>query len=126
MIALPPEIISPLFVTIDKFKVAAYRKKSRTTEFIPLSGYPIEDLKKDVVEAVKGKRDYCLIDTYENYLKNFSNKKIDDEDCEFIINHYYVKFGTEQYNNICLDILNGNLDRVVKEFKPKLKRESWI
>ena len=45
---------------INSFIECALRKELKTTEFIPLHGYPKEDLQKDIQEAVKNKRKLCI------------------------------------------------------------------
>jgi hypothetical protein len=46
---------------INSFLECALKRELKTTEFIPLHGYPKEELQKDIQEAVKNKRKLCII-----------------------------------------------------------------
>ena len=48
--------MAELLKTVYNFLLGAIRYEYRKTEFIPLEGYPIEKMQKEISEAVKNKR----------------------------------------------------------------------
>jgi hypothetical protein len=106
----------------NRFVVAALKYKLKHTEFLPFldfsGGYSFEEMQKDVVEAIKAKRDFNLIDTYKNYLDNMKTLKYE-------FNQYPVKYGTDEYADIVLLIKSGNLKELQATYKDKLKFTSW-
>lgn len=102
-----------------RFSITAIRHQQRTLEYIPLKGYPLKELQKDVVAAVENKRSFVMIDTYDNWKENCQNPG--KEFPQFV-----VPFGTNEYTNVFLMIRNGEFNKLKKEYKPKLKMMSWV
>lgn len=102
---------------INGFIKAALKYKLRRTEFIPLTGYPLEDLREDVKSAIKNKRNFCILETYQEYLEN--NK-------EFSFNQYYINYGTSEYSDVAISIMNGEMDELRDVLVPKLKQTTWV
>ena len=50
---LPKNMTEKISAVIEKFRERAMKKEFMTTEFIPLTGYPLEELQKDIKEAIK-------------------------------------------------------------------------
>ena len=111
--------ISSVKDIINKFVYGAVRKELKITEFLPLSGYPIGDMKNDVIAAIKAKRNFCIIDTYDNYLKQCKVQ-------EHVYNQFKLDYGTDEYNDAAIMIETGEFDKLVKMYKPKLVKTSWI
>lgn len=119
MVGVDREDMDGVMEIINRFANSAIRKELKQTEFVPLEGYNEESLKEDVKAAVKNKRNLCIIDTYENYLKN-------EEDRKYEYNQYLVDYGTDEYMNIAISIATGKLSEVRKQYKKKLKKENWV
>ena len=73
--------LDPVFVEqLDFFDEFAIKKKLMSTEFIPLTGYDIEMMSEEVVEAVKAKRLTVIIAaakaviSFENLIRSLHNK----------------------------------------------------
>lgn len=111
------EKLSNLF---NNFVTDSLNKEVMTTEIIPLQGYPLEDLKKDVIAAIQGKRNFCVIDTYESYKKFNSRESISMKQVKF-------KYLSKEYCNLAIEIeTSDNLDKIVEKYSPILKETDWI
>ena len=116
-IALNPKDMDIFGDVINKFVNAALRKEFRSTEFIPLVGYPIEKLKEEIKDAIKNKRNFCIIDTYENYLKL---KEINYE-----FKQAYVNFGTSEYSKVAILIHRLDIEGLREMWAEKLSLGNW-
>jgi hypothetical protein len=103
---------------INSFANCALRKELRTTEFIPLHGYPKEDLQKDIQEAVKNKRKLCII-------KDFSEYKAMSGEKKYIFHQAMVEYGTHEYSEASILLFKGELGTLRKMYEDKLVLENW-
>ena len=110
--------VTSLFKVLNSFVNSAIKKELKITEFIPLSGYPIEDLQKDIVAAVKGKRNLCIIGEYSEYLER-------QKSGVFSYHQYMIDHGTEEYVDVAILIKEGKLDELRKLYQPKLVYTEW-
>ena len=83
----PAQSIMALQRILNNFVNVALRKELKTTEFIPLRGYPVESLQKDIVAAVKGKRKLCIIGDYQEYLDSNDKKVFEYHQCIYLSNN---------------------------------------
>lgn len=104
---------------IEDFVNRASFYKFRKTEFIPLTNYPIEDLKNDCIAAIKAKRNYCIVDDYKKY-----SKAMDDR--TYKIRHFNIPYGTTEYVDVSLCIISGKIDKLIDEYMPLLVDNKWI
>lgn len=104
---------------INDFINSAIRHKMRTTEFVPLINYPYDKLREDIIAAIKAKRNICLVDDYENYLKSTENKLLE-------FNQYYIDYINSDYADVAILVNSGKIEEFKKTFSPKLKKISWI
>lgn len=116
-IAVDPKSMEIFSEVINRFVNAALRKEFRTTEFIPLEGYPISNLKEEIKEAIKNKRNFCIIDTYENY------KRLKEINYEF--KQAYVNFGTSDYSKTAVLIHRLDIEGLKKMWSEKLSIGNW-
>ena len=107
-----------LYNVLNSFTRVALKKELSTTEFIPLNGYPVEDLQKDIQVAVKAKRKLCIIDEYSEYLRM-------QKENELVYHQYIVDYGTSEYADAVLLILDGNMSELKRMFSSKLERTEW-
>ena len=105
---------------IKTFIKCALRKELRTTEFIPLYGYPKENLKLDVQEAVKNNRKLCIIQNYDEYLSMKNNHE------DYIFHQIMLEPGTHDYAEASVLLYNEDLETLRKLFEPRLKLENWF
>lgn len=110
--------LQALYSVLNSFTRVAIRKELKTTEFIPLNGYPVEDLQNDIKAAVKGKRKLCIIDDYSEYLQK-------QKDHNLVYHQYIVDYGTDEYANAVLMIIDGDLESLRKIYTPKLVKTEW-
>ena len=115
---VPKELINKITSLLNDFRAEAIKDEIRTTEFIPLSGYSVKNLQKDIVTAIKAKRNFCLIESYSDYQK-FENREISR------LRQYKVKHSTNDYSEIALSIYEGNLKRIKDQYTPKLEEVDW-
>ena len=119
MVGIDRDDMDGIMEIINKFTNSAIRKELKQTEFIPLEGYEEDLLKEDIKTAVQNKRNLCIIDTYESYLKN-------EEDRKYEYNQYRVDYGTNEYSDVAILIATGKLSEVRKLYKKKLKKETLV
>lgn len=105
---------------INKAVNDALRYKVRHTEFIPLTGYPLEDLQADVKNAISNKRNFCILRDYQEYLDSAGSNNV------YRYNQYYVNYGTPEYADIAISIINGEMDELIKQIGPKIKFQDWV
>ena len=103
---------------ISSFVECALKTELKTTEFIPLYGYPKESLMEDIKEAVKNKRKLCIIKDFSEY-KAMSGKK------EYIFHQSIVEFGTHEYSEAAILLFKGDLKTLRKNYEDKLVLENW-
>lgn len=101
---------------IFEFEKEIVMEETSGIEFIPLEGYPIEELQTDIMEALEKKRDFCVIDTMDSYL-DFMNT--------LSLNQAYYKYDSDMYYNIFLAIRSGNMDELRELTQKSLKRKDW-
>lgn len=104
---------------INDFINSAINHKIRNTEFVPLINYPYDKLREDIVEAVKAKRNICIVDDYFNYLKSTGDKSL-------VFNQYYINYIDSEYADAAILIKEDNIKEFKKQFSSKLKEVSWI
>lgn len=104
--------------TIQSFLSAAMRKEERFNEFVPLHNYPEDKLIVEIADAVKNKRNLCIIKDFKEYQKNLKDRTYEFE-------QYRIDYGTVEYANAVLMIRFNNFDELRKTFEPKLKLTKW-
>lgn len=110
--------LSTLVGIIENFAGTALRYELEHTEFIPINGYPIENLQKDILESVKNKRNLCVIRSYDEYLKMEKEQK-------YQFNQVYLNYGTQEWADLVLMIQEGDLDEIRKVYSSKLEFTEW-
>ena len=116
-ISIDPKSMEIFGDVINRFVNAALRKEFRTTEFIPLEGYPIEKLQSEIKEAIKNKRNFCIIDTYENY------KRLKEINYEFM--QAYINFGSSDYSKTAILVHRLDIEGLRKMWAERLSIGSW-
>lgn len=106
---------------INDFVNSALRHELKRTEFIPLTGYPLEDLQNDVKNASKAKRNLCIIGDYDEYLRM-------EKDRLYEFHQIILEHGTSEWADAILMILEGNkgLEELKKIYEPKLDFVCWF
>lgn len=107
-----------LMDVINKFAGTALRYELEHTEFIPINGYPLEDLKKDIVASVKNKRNLCVLGDYAEYLSM-------EKEHKYQFHQVYVNYGTPEWADIVLMILEGDMGKMRELYTPKLEFTEW-
>ena len=103
---------------INSFISSALKDRLKSTEFLPIANYPVENLKEDVLNALRGKRNLCIIDDFENY-KNQTTQNT------YFFNQYIAKYGTSEYADVVLMLINNEFNEF-KRYSCLLKPVSWI
>jgi hypothetical protein len=119
-IGIDPSSLSVFQTIINSFIGSALKKELKTTEFIPLYGYPKENLKVDIQEAVKNKRKLCIIKDYSEYLEMSEGKTN-----KYIFHQIFVEFGTHEYTEAAILLYNEKLEELREMFEDSLKLEDW-
>ena len=122
-IAVRVDIMKAIHSVINRFATVALSKELKSTEFIPLSGYEVAELKKDVQKAVQGKRDFCIIKNYKEYTDSVNNPEKKDA---YKFHQYVVKYDTEEYANVAINLYEGEIDVLRAKYEPKLTLTNWI
>lgn len=104
---------------INQFVNMAMDYKLRRTGFLPLKNYPVKDLIKDVKEALKNKRNLCIIDDYNNY-KTATKMRT------YEFNQKWVEYGTQEYFDVVTMLCNDLFDEFKEIYKNELTKTVWI
>ena len=123
VVGIKMEYMKSISDELNHFVKFALQKQLKTLEFIPLNGYPVENLIKEVQDAVKGKRGFCIIKTYDEYLKSQDNTAPKDA---YTFHQYIVEYGTDEYVDVAINLYNGELEELRKLYEPKLSYQNWI
>lgn len=115
---LPRSMTEKISKVIEEFRKKATKKEFTTTEFIPLSGYPLKKLQEDIKAAITNKRNFCIVDDYLEYLK-FANGQIT------CLNQCKLNYLTNEYSNVAIYIYEGNLRKLREIYKNKLVNVDW-
>lgn len=110
--------LTSLVNIIESFAGTALRYELEHTEFIPISGYPVEDLQKDILASVKNKRNLCVIASYDEYLRMEKEQK-------YQFNQVYLNYGTQEWADLVLMIQDGDMDAIRNAYLPKLEFTEW-
>jgi len=110
--------VDNLMRTLYNFSVGAIRHEYKKTEFIPLEGYPIENMQKEITAAVKNKRRLCIIKDYDEFLNAEKTSKP-------IYHQYMIEPDSSEYADVVIMIYKGDLEQLNKIYKNKLKLEDW-
>lgn len=119
-IAIDVNIVNKIEDIVSMFVRSGIRKELKTTEFIPLYGYSIENLSKEIIQAYKNGRNYCIVKDYDEYLN-----MVEKNEYKF---HQYVlskELNKKDYMDVTLLIYNKNIEEVRKKFENKLKLKNW-
>ena len=119
MVGIDKRVMDDVMNVISKFVNSAIRKEFKTTEFIPLVGYPLKDLKEDIKKAITAGRRFCIIDTYDNYLKQAEQKR------DYVYNQYIVEPKTDEYADVAILIETGDMKTLRKLYTDKLRVTEW-
>ncbi len=117
-VAIDSRKVESINRVLNKFTRCALKKELSTTEFVPLHGYPEENLKEEIIGAVKGKRKLCILQDYEEYL-NMQDKEL------YIFHQYILEYGTNEYVDAVLYIRNGNFKKLRELYSDKLVLTDW-
>lgn len=123
VVGIKLEYMKSISDEINHFVLFALQKQLKSLEFIPLNGYPVENLQLEVQDAVKGKRGFCIIKTYSEYLKSQENERSKDA---YTFNQYIVEYGSDEYADVAICLYKGELDDLRKMYEPKLRLKNWI
>lgn len=110
--------VGPIMGIIDRFASSALKYELEHTEFIPLTGYPLRDLMSDIRNSVAKKRNLCVLADYDEYLRMEAERK-------FQFTQLYIDYGTDQWADVVLGVLSGNMEELRKKLGPQLKLTEW-
>lgn len=117
------EFMRPLMKEIDRFLNLSIRNITKHLEFLPVNdlsgGYSENIRKNDILQAIKNKRDFLLIDSYREYLENMKN-------ATYCYNQVYVKYGTPDYADIAIWIERNKIKELKNYFKKNSKVVDWL
>lgn len=115
---LPKNMTDKISNVLEEFRKKAIKTEFSTTEFIPLSGYPIENLQEDIKEAIKNKRNFCIVDKYSEYIRFASGNTTS-------LNQSKVMYLSNEYSDIAIYIYEGNIKKLKELYKDKLSVVDW-
>lgn len=117
---LDPHLAELLTDTFNNFVTECLNKEVRSTEIIPLKGYPLQSLKEDIKEAITQKRNFCVIDTYENY-KKFNERE------SVSLNQVKFKYLSDEYCDLAIEIETAtDMNAIISKYTPLLEVTNWV
>ena len=117
-IAIDSRKVESINRVLNKFTRCALKKELMSTEFVPLQGYPEENLKEEIVAALKGKRKLCILKDYDEYLSM-------QEKEQYLFHQCILEYGTNEYVDAILYIRNGNMKKLRELYNDKLVLTDW-
>ena len=117
-IAIDSRKVESINRVLNKFTRCALKKELMSTEFVPLEGYPEDNLKEEIVAALEGKRKLCILKDYDEYLS------MQEKDL-YVFHQYILEYGTNEYVNAILYIRNGNFNKLKELYSDKLVLTDW-
>lgn len=116
---MPSNVMEKIGQSINRFTSAAIRKKLKTVEFLPLSGYPEEKLKEDMIAAIKAGRDFCVLKEYQEYLDMEKQHRFD-------FTQVIALRGSSEYADIAIDIWRGDIESIRERLSEKFEKCEWV
>ena len=118
-------VFTPVIMMIREFTNLGLRNLTKRREFLPLNGYPEEDLQKDVIACLKAKRDIVIIDEYQAYLDNMDPTKASGA---YSFNQYVLSYEEDasEYCDVAIMIERGHFKEWRKIYSEKLVRTDWF
>lgn len=110
--------LSSMMGVIDNFAGSALRYELEHTEFIPISGYPLESLQKDIEASVKNKRNLCVLKDYAEYLSM-------EKEHKYQFTQKYINYGTDEWADLVLLIRLGDMEKIREIYTPLLEFTEW-
>lgn len=107
------ELIVLLTNLLSRFQIKIIELECSQNEIIPLEGYPRDKIKEEIQIANQKKRNLRLVDNYRSF-QEF------EEGRRGTLIQYTVKYGTNEYCDLFLDLLSDKFDEISKTYKPKL------
>lgn len=118
VIGLKMDDFSKFEEVLNRFTNESLGHKIKNTEFIPLEGYSIDKLSSEIVDAVKNKRNLCIIRDYKEY-----------EECSVDKSYTYTQkeifFGTLEYAKAVIMIYKKDIESLRKRYKSALVKKEW-
>ena len=130
-VCISVETMTAIKESLLGFYKKAVKKRFSMTEFIPLNGYGWNDLKEDVKKAIEGKRNFCILETYEDYLdlvggEKESTSKSKKNKNRFLVKHLDVPYMSDDYCDIAILIETDKEQDLKEKYTPKLVKSEWM
>ena len=122
-VGVDKEQFNSLIEIINRFVDVAVKKELKSLEFCPLEGYPVENLKQDILESMKHKRSLMFIDTYQSYI-DVENSLGGAE--RHVYNQYEVPYGSDEWADAITLINTDKFGELQKWIRPLLKKTVWV
>jgi hypothetical protein len=120
-------VFAPVIMLIREFTNLSLRNLTKKREFLPLNGYPEEDLQKDVIACLKAKRDIVIIDEYQAYLDSQNPEKLVNGSA-YSFNQYVLSYEEDasEYCDVAIMIERGYFKEWRKIYSKKLVHTDWF
>lgn len=117
---VPTELLNELSNVVNEFSTDCIKNIMNTTEILPLKGYGIEDMARDVRTAIENKRNFCIIRNYQDHL---DGKNIITGELEIAM----YKYMSDEYCNIAIEIVGKkSLSGLRKLTEKDLHSPEWL
>lgn len=117
-------VFNPVIMVIKEFTNLGLRNLTKRREFLPLEGYPEEDLQKDVKACLEAKRDIVIIDNYQSYLDNMESIS----GGSYSFNQYVLGYteNASEYCDVAIMIERGRFKEWREIYSKKLEKTDWF
>lgn len=114
-------IIDKLWSISEEFIKRALATEFQNLEFIPLEGYPFEQLKDDLKRAQDQKRDFCIISDF----KYMDIAATVSERGGYKFPQFIIPYKSEDYYDVICMIWGNDKEGLKKFAEPRLKDIQW-
>lgn len=103
---------------INSFTNKALLSETKRYEFLPLNEYNVEDFKSDIENAIKERRDFCIINDFNSY-KEFPKRN-------FRLLQATYEYMSDKYCDIAILGKQGKIEEIKKEVSEDMKEIDWM
>lgn len=117
-------VFNPVIMVIKEFTNLGLRNLTKRREFLPLEGYPEEDLQKDMKACLEAKRDIVIIDNYQSYLDNMESISGGSYSFNQCVLGYTEN--ASEYCDVAIMIERGRFKEWREIYSKKLEKTDWF
>lgn len=117
-IGIDATVASSLTSAVNRFINESLSAELKCVEFLPLVDYSWDSMKEDIRTAIKGKRNFCIIKNYGEFLA-MESKKV------YQFNQKMIYYGTEEYADVAVMVYRKEQEKMKEIYTSQLVYKDW-